>query len=567
MPSKERPPVNGQTEIERAYQQALKYGEDLAWTYKRLEGANQLLNAIFRSVPDGLAVLDESLHIQQVNPSFARLVNRSMEELPGASLESLGLAAALAPVAENLADNPAAHDTTEIPSGSQHERWLLARLARLESAQMHGWVLLLHDLTERKRTQEALRKAHDELEARVQERTTELVEANRELQREIEERKAAEAAEREQRALADALRDSAEALTSTLNLNEVLDRLLHNLGQVIPHDSAAIFLADGQGTAHIVRAAGYEEAFTQDAVSLSVSDTPNLRKMVETGGAVAIPDVPPSRPKTPRTAYAGAPIRLEGEVIGFINLESGSIPCYSQTDLAHLETFADQAAIAIQNARLYEQAQALAVVEERQRLARDLHDAVSQTLWSASLMTDTLPALWEADQAEGRAILHDLNTLVRGALAEMRTLLLELRPETLVERDLSELLRQLVNSIGGRTGIQADVHLEPCTHPLPPDVHVVFYRLAQETLNNMVRHSGADRMVLSFSCNDRQAAMHIQDNGCGYDPSQIPSGHFGVSIMKERAAAIGARLSIDTQPGHGTAVHVIWQTHQTRGGN
>jgi GAF domain-containing protein len=112
-------------------------------------------------------------------------------------------------------------------------------------------------------------------------------------------------------------------------------------------------------------------------------------------------------------AYLGAPIQLEGEVIGFIHLNSAHPGFFSSTHAERLEAFTDQAAIAIQNARLYEQAQALAALEERQRLARDLHDAVSQTLWTASITADVLPELWKKDRAEGERSLERLRRLTR----------------------------------------------------------------------------------------------------------------------------------------------------------
>ena len=130
---------------------------------------------------------------------------------------------------------------------------------------------------------------------------------------------------------------------------------------------------------------------------------------------------------------------------------------FDQADLDLLVAFADQAAIAIENARLYEEAQQVAASQERSRLARDLHDAVTQTLFSASLIAEVLPALWENDPAEGRQLLGELRQLTRGALAEMRTLLLELRPAALVEANLGDLLRQLAESVSGRTGIPVAV--------------------------------------------------------------------------------------------------------------
>ncbi len=150
----------------------------------------------------------------------------------------------------------------------------------------------------------------------------------------------------------------------------------------------------------------------------------------------------------------------------------------------------------MENARLYEQAQALAALEERQRLARDLHDAVSQTLFSASLIAEVLPRLWERNPAEGQRSLAELHQLTRGALAEMRTLLLELRPAALLEVGLADLLRQLAEAVTGRSRVPIDLSLDK-PYPLPPDVQVNLYRIAQEALSNVAKHSGASRATVS----------------------------------------------------------------------
>ena len=188
------------------------------------------------------------------------------------------------------------------------------------------------------------------------------------------------------------------------------------------------------------------------------------------------------------------------EVLGVIAVQSYTTEnVYDEGHLNLLPTIAAQAAIAIENARLYEDAQQAAVLEERNRLARELHDAVTQTLFSASLIAETLPSLWESDQDEGRELLKELRQLSRGALAEMRTLLMELRPAALVEASLADLLRQLGEAVTGRTGLPVTVTVEG-EYALPSDIHVALYRIAQEALNNVVKHARASQVVVSLSC-------------------------------------------------------------------
>ncbi len=137
-------------------------------------------------------------------------------------------------------------------------------------------------------------------------------------------------------------------------------------------------------------------------------------------------------------ALAVVPLSSKGRVLGTLFAVAHAYREFGDHDVQLLTSIGHQIGIAVENVRLYERAQQLAVVEERQRLARDLHDAVTQTLFSASLIAETVPALWELDQAEGRALLGELRQLSRGALAEMRTLLLELRPAALAESSLSD---------------------------------------------------------------------------------------------------------------------------------
>lgn len=203
-------------------------------------------------------------------------------------------------------------------------------------------------------------------------------------------------------------------------------------------------------------------------------------------------------------------------------------------------------------------AQQAAVAAERSRLARDLHDAVTQTLFSVSVIADVLPRIWERNPEEGRRRLNELRQLSRGALAEMRTLLLELRPSALMEANLGELLRQLAASINSRSGVEVDVRIEGCAD-LSPDVKVSLYRIAQEALNNVAKHSNAAHASVLLSSDDAangRVRLVISDDGCGFDTRISKPTHIGLDIMNERAAAIGARLTIQSEIGAGTTVQV-----------
>lgn len=199
-----------------------------------------------------------------------------------------------------------------------------------------------------------------------------------------------------------------------------------------------------------------------------------------------------------------------------------------------------------------------ATTEERNRLARDLHDAVSQTLFSASLISEVLPALWQKNGKEGQKRLEEVRQLTRGALAEMRTLLLELRPDSLVEAEIGYLLKQLGESITGRSRIPVEVTVEGAC-AMSVEVKVALYRIAQEALNNVVKHAQATEAKVDLLCSDEEVTMRVSDNGKGFTPRSIPPNSLGLNIMKERAKEIGAKLSVRSRPGKGAVVKVIWK--------
>jgi signal transduction histidine kinase len=261
------------------------------------------------------------------------------------------------------------------------------------------------------------------------------------------------------------------------------------------------------------------------------------------------------------------PIKAKGEVIGVLDAQSDRLDAFDNSDLAVLQSLANQAAIAIENARLYEGAQQLAVLQERNRLARDLHDAVTQTLFSASLIAEALPVVWRADLEQGTDLLNELRQLNRGALAEMRTLLLELRPAALVEASLDDLLRQLGTVATGRIGLPIQVEVEGRCMP-PADVHVALYRIAQEALNNVIKHAQASHVELSLRCTSsspedavqcERMELKVKDDGVGFDPNHVQQDRLGLGILRERARAIGATLTIQSRPGQGTRIVAVWE--------
>ena len=257
-------------------------------------------------------------------------------------------------------------------------------------------------------------------------------------------------------------------------------------------------------------------------------------------------------------SFMHVPIKTKGQMFGVFNFNYLTPRVFSEDERRLFIALAQRAAMAIENAQLYKQAQFAATIEERQRLARELHDAVTQTLFSASLIADVLPRIWDLNPEEGHRRLEELRQLTRGALAEMRTLLLELRPAALMEVELSDLLKQLGEAFTGRSRIPVQIEIEEGIS-IPPDVKIGLYRIAQEALNNVFKHARAEKVVLSLRSQPDGLELSIADDGGGFDQSEVSSRQLGLKIMQERSLEIGAELKIDSNLGAGTEVIARWK--------
>jgi ligand-binding sensor domain-containing protein/signal transduction histidine kinase len=404
-----------------------------------------------------------------------------------------------------------------------------------------------------------------QLETQVAQRTRELRQRTQELERRRQELEALYRADAE--------------LHRHLGLDEVLQALVDIAVDILQADKSSLLLWDkGRERMAMQVARGFRPEAVM-AISFA-RDEGIAGEVVSTGEPVILEDAP-SDPRLEAESHEIVdlvlaegirscmflPIKVEGEVFGVFNVNMIEPRAFGSDEQRLFMALAQRAAQAIDTAQLYEQSQELAVVEERSRLARELHDAVTQTLFSASLIAEALPELWESDPEEGRQLLVELRQLSRGALAEMRTLLMELRPTALAESDLAELLRQLGEAVTGQTGAPVSVSVENLC-ALPADVHVSLYRIAQEALNNVVKHANSSQVAVRLVCtpaasvNDGDGRLRVElqvsDNGRGFDVDHIPPDRLGLSIIHERAQAIGAALTIDSQPGQGTVITVVW---------
>ena len=216
------------------------------------------------------------------------------------------------------------------------------------------------------------------------------------------------------------------------------------------------------------------------------------------------------------------------------------------------------AAVALARAETLREHQAeQAAQEERTRIARDLHDSVTQSLFAATLKAEAL-SIASGDEAPGiTAAAEDVRRLSRGALAQMRTMLLELRGDPVEEVPLQQLLRNLVEAAESRASVKVTLTL--CEDSaLPPHVHEVVYRVTQEALNNVIRHAKAQNAWVQLDREPANVRLRIGDDGCGFDVSSVDSGHFGLKTMRERACDSGGQLAVRSVPGEGTVVEAEW---------
>jgi signal transduction histidine kinase len=255
-------------------------------------------------------------------------------------------------------------------------------------------------------------------------------------------------------------------------------------------------------------------------------------------------------------SWMAVPLALGDRVIGMLSA-SQDVPNYFTRHHADLAlTFANQAALAVENARLYGEAQGKAALEERQRLARELHDSVSQALFGIALGASAARRRLTLDPAKVGESLDYVMTLADAALTEMRALIFELRPETLEKDGLVAALTRHAAATQARHEILVETSL--CEEPdLPLATKEALYRIAQEAMHNAVKHARATRIDLVLTRKPGRFHLEVRDDGAGFDAGRDYAGHFGLHSMRERMAAIGGTTEIKSAPGKGTRIRAM----------
>ena len=500
--------------------------------------------SVLESTSDGLLIFDLSGRLVDLNPAAARMHGYSVDEF-GSLEPSQFIHPQSLPVFERFIETIKSGDDFRgrardlLRDGTSFHIEVLGT-GFIYQGKPHA-LAVVRDVTEEV-------EAYKFLEERVEERTRELL----------------------------LLLDVSANIAATLDLPLLLDLILEQLQQVVDYDGASVLILDDDEFRSVAHR-GPIPLDMQSHIHLSREQAGELWEALEGREPLIIGDVQSDtwlaqafrqafgpymdREMAYVRTWVGVPLSVQDRLIGWLSLHHREPRAYTHHHAALAQTIANQAAIAIENARLYGQARRLAVLEERQRLARELHDSVSQVLYGVGLGARTASALLDraALAPELRTSLAEpleyVLSLAEAGLAEMRALIFELRPDSLEREGLVAALTRLATAL--RTRHRLEVQAEFCEEPdLPFEVKEALYRIAQESLNNIVKHAQAGTVGMRLCATQGQIRLDLTDDGVGFDPLAEYAGHMGLNSMRERAVQIGGILEIESGAGQGTVVSV-----------
>lgn len=484
-----------------------------------------LLELLFKRMPMGIAILDREFRIQRYNPTWGEFAARYTPSTgaplaPGIGyFEHLpGTETAIRPLFERaLTGEVVRENGFRLQSDETVTYWNIVLAPLIKNDETVGILNIAVDVTEQTKLQQ-------NLERLIAERTREL----------------------------QVLLDVTAAANRSLDLKETLATTLDLIVALVGASRAGVMLLD-EPTGELIP---YSLRPVRDVASDDLEKMlSTCRSVLDDGAALYIAPDPEEGLLEPGALI---PLESRGDRLGVLVIVGSQGGVFSTAQLALFQSIADQLGVAVENARLFARSEQAAVAAERNRLARDLHDAVTQTLFSSSMIADVLPKIWERNPDEGRRRLEELRQLTRGALSEMRTLLVELRPAALADTDLGDLLEHQVNAFIARTRLQVRFERSVSYNP-PVEVKEAFYRIAQEAFNNIARHAEAAQVRVRLDGEPGKMDLTIQDDGVGFDAQTLEHEGLGLGIMRERARSIGARLEVVSRPGRGTRLHLNWQ--------
>ena len=355
-----------------------------------------------------------------------------------------------------------------------------------------------------------------------------------------------------------------EALHRSLDLQHVFDALVDVAVEVLNADRSALFRWESRtGLFDLQAMRGFSEEAAEQVRSLSLRAGGTMSEAVHTGEVVAVEDAsvgPVVNRGIPLRegvrSFMHVPIKIGNEVFGSFFVAYLHPHVFTEGEKRLGTALSQRASVAIQNARLYEQAQQAASLEERQRIARDLHDSVSQALFGIGLGAKTAVTLLDRDPQQARQPLDYIISLSEAGLAELRALIFELRPDSIATDGLIAAIERQVAATRARHQLQVEAHLigEP---EVSLDVKEALYRVAQEAMTNAVKHARATTLHLNLERANGNISLIVADDGIGFDTHGEFPGHMGLKSMKERAEKLGGTLTLESAPGAGTRVDIV----------
>jgi PAS domain S-box-containing protein len=365
------------------------------------------------------------------------------------------------------------------------------------------------------------------------------------------------------------LLDMSRNVASTLEVQPLLDLILQQLNELMDYQDANILMLEGDDLVFSI----YRGPLREEMVGRRFSLHRALanRHVIAGREPLIIADIWEDSPlarsfrevgeddlaNTHRhfSSWLGVPLLIKERVIGMLGMSHAAAGYYTPRHAQLALAVANQAAVAIENARLYAQAQELAVLEERQRLARELHDSVSQALYGIALGARTARLLLDRDPARVAEPLAYVLSLAEAGMAEMKALIFALRPEALATEGLVAALGKQVAAARARYELVVEATLDP-EPEVPFAVKEALYRIAQEALHNAIKHAQARTVAVRLVCRPPDLVLEVHDDGTGFDAGGAFPGHLGLHTMRERAARLGATLAVESAPGRGTRIQV-----------
>lgn len=390
-----------------------------------------------------------------------------------------------------------------------------------------------------------------------------LTQARDELEEKVEQRTRTERRRAEQLR---AINEISRRISAILSLDELLPYVAASLRETFDYYSVNIFLFAGDGE-YVELKAGDGGYAGEVPVGLAVRPGEGVvGRVAATGELMNVadtrqtPEYPAGRGLPDTRSGLAVPIRMGPEILGVLEVASREAGAFDEIDVFTVQTLGDQLAVAVENARLYRETRDMAVLEERNRMAREIHDSLAQGFTGIVLQ---LEAAEQAIQQDGDRVQYHLNKareLARDSLSDARRSVWALRPQALETLPLAEAIARQLQQFGRDGGIEVTFDISGDGRALPGEAENTLLRIFQESLTNIGKHAGAGRVDVVLSFEEGLVRLDVTDNGAGFEPARPSSGGFGLISMRERARLAGGDLDINSEPGKGTRISVTIPT-------